>query len=903
MTEDSAYPAHRVADVVLRDGSTVCIRPVHPEDAPSVTAFFRGLSPESAALRFRRGGVDFEAVAARECVVDYRRRFGLVATAGAAAAVVGQAYYEVGATGEAEAAFAVADRFQGRGLGTLLLAHLADAANAAGVHTFQAIVEPHNHRMVEVFRESGFPVEIAVAPGELRVTFPTLLTLAGQQRFEQRERLAAASALRHFFEPRAIAVVGASRERATVGGQIFRNLLEGPFAGPVYPVNPAASAVQGVLAYPTLLSTPDPVDLAVVAVPATAVLAVAGQCAAKGVGAIVVISAGFGEAGAAGQARQDELTRVCREAGIRMIGPNCLGIVNTDPAVHLNGLFSPIDPTPGAIAFASQSGALGLAAMDYAAALGIGLSSFVSMGNKADISSNDLLCYWEGDPRTRAILLYLESFGNPRKFGRIAQRVGKQKPIVCVKSGRSAAGARAASSHTGALLAASDVTVDALFRQAGVIRTDTLEELFDVAKLAAAQPVPPGPRVGIVTNAGGPGILCADTCEAEGLSVPPLTHPTQDAMRQLLPPNASVVNPVDMIATASADQFEQCVSAVLADPDIDAVIAIFIPPLVTTTADVAAALVRARAAGPPEKPLLAVFMTAAGPPAALAAGPAAIPSYGFPEPAARALAHAVRYTQWRARPSDPVAPPQGLRRDAAQALVAAALSHGPGWLGPDAVAELLACYGVAIARQGYAASPEAAAAFAAGLGGPAALKAVAPGLLHKSDVGGVALDLETPTAVLDAAAGMAQRLRAAGHEVQGYVVQEMVTGGVEMLVGLVHDHQFGPVVACGAGGVLVELLGDLSVGLTPLNHRDATDMVARLRSAPILAGYRGAPPRDAGALADLLVRVGIMAEDLPPIAEMDLNPVMVTESGVTVVDARVRIEVPEPPRPPGARRR
>ncbi|MEK7217195.1 MAG: GNAT family N-acetyltransferase, partial [Chloroflexota bacterium] len=720
------YPAGREADVALRDGATISIRPVRPSDEAALTAFFRGLSEDSRALRFNSGAVDFAAVARRECNVDYRRQFGLVATLGPSGPVAGQAYYSAIDGERAEVAFAVADQFQGQGLGTLLLGQLAEAAQDAGIGAFVAQVLPRNHRMLAVFRDSGLPIEVASHPGELQVTFPTSLTPEAVERFAMRESQAAVAAIRRFLEPRSVAVIGASRERGTAGGQVFRNLLDGPFAGPVYPVNPSAPVVQGVVAYPSIGQVPGTVDLAVIVVPGAHVNAVARECAAKGVRSLVVISASFAEAGAEGRERQAQLVRICRDAGMRLIGPNCLGIVNTDPGFRLNAMFSPVTPSPGNAAFASQSGALGLAAMDYAAAVGLGLSSFVSMGNKADISGNDLLGFWEQDPRTDVILLYLESFGNPRKFSQIARRVGRSKPIVAVKSGRSAAGARAASSHTGALLAASDVTVDALFRQAGVIRTDTLEDLFAVATLLAHQPVPLGARVGIVTNAGGPGILCADTCEAEGLAVPALTELTQEQLRLCLPPAASVTNPVDMIATASASQFEQCVTLVLADPNIDAVIAIFIPPLATRPDAVAKALVAAAGRGPDSKPLLAVFMTSKGAPDELAWDSGQLPCYQFPENAARALAHAVRYGAWRSRPQRPSPLLTGLRRDHAKAVVAGALGNEPLWLSPAAVAEVLACYGIQAARQTTAATAGEAAAAAAAMGGPVALKAVAP---------------------------------------------------------------------------------------------------------------------------------------------------------------------------------
>jgi acetyl coenzyme A synthetase (ADP forming)-like protein len=896
------YPAHREADVALRDGATVHIRPVRPDDEARLLGLFRSLSDQSRVFRFFSYGVNLPAEAAREAQVDYVRSFGLLALAGPAEQVAGHAYYVAGEPDCAEVAFAVADAFQGRGLGTILLGQLAEAALANGISRFEAIVRADNHRMLDVFRESGFPIEVQSSPGELHVTFPTSPSEAAIERFEQREQIAAVNALNAFFHPRAVAVIGASRQRGTVGGEVFHNLLRYGFEGPVYPVNPAATVVQSVPAYPSVEAIPVPIDLAVITVPAAQVLDVADACGRKGVRALVVISAGFAEVGEAGRARQRELVAVCRRYGMRLIGPNCLGIVNTDPAFRLNAMFGPLPPVAGRVGFSSQSGALGLAAVDYAGALALGLSTFVSAGNKADISGNDLLNYWESDPQTDVILLYLESFGNPRKFARIARRVGQTKPIVVVKSGRSVAGARATSSHTGALLAASDVPVEALFRQAGVIRTDRLEELFDVAALLANQPLPGGRRVGIVTNAGGPGILCADACEARGLETPPLSEPTQGRLRALLPAEASVGNPVDLIAAATAEQYRQALGLVAADPNVDAVVVIFIPPLVTRAEDVARAILEAAAEPAEKKPLLAVFMSARGAPPALRTGAIRIPAYAFPESAAIALAHAVRYAEWRRRP--PSAPPglEGLRRDEAAALVAAALARGGGWLGPTEVQRLLACYGVALAEQGTGTTPAEAGALAAALGGAVALKAVAPGLLHKTEAGAVRLGLEGAAAVQQAAGEMADRLATAGSPPTGFLVQRMVPPGAEMIVGVVHDPQFGPVIACGAGGVMVELLRDVSVRLAPLTTADAAEMVRELKSYPLLTGFRGGAPRDVAALEDALLRVGALAEDLPQIAELDCNPLLVLDEGAVVVDARVRVAPAEPPRPLGARR-
>jgi acetyl coenzyme A synthetase (ADP forming)-like protein len=900
------YPLHREADVVLRDGSTVHVRPARLADAPEIERLLKGLSDRSRWLRFFSGYPNLAKAVQWATEVDYERRYGLVATSGADGRVVGHAGFErqPDHPDRAEVAMEIADDMQGKGLGTILLGQLAEAAHQLGVTVLDAEVLAENHQMVRVFRDCGFPVKTHSLPGVLLIEFPTSLSPEALDHFERREQVAATAAMRAFFEPHSVAVIGASRRRGTVSGELFHNLLAAGFNGPVYPVNPRAPVVQSVLAYKSVLDVPGPVDLAVLALPAPCVIQAAEECAAKGVRALVVISAGFAETGPEGAERQRELLAVCRAAGMRLIGPNCLGIVNTDAEVRLDATFGPIVPLPGRVGFLSQSGALGLAIIDHANALGLGLSSFASVGNKADISGNDLLSYWEQDDQTDLVLLYLESFGNPRKFARIARRVARTKPVLAVKSGRSAAGARATSSHTGALLAASDVTVDALFHQAGVIRTDSLAELFDVASLLANQPVPAGRRVGIVSNAGGPGIMCADACEAGGLQVVELSPQLQASLAEGLPVEAAVANPVDMLASAPPEHYRRTVELVAASGEVDAVIAIFIPPLRTDPAAVARAVREAAATAGPV-PVLSVVMSAHELPADAAAGGSRLPRYRFPEDAARALVRTVDYADWRQRPEGRVAELPETRPDEAAALLAAALADGPGpsWLAPDEVARLLACYGLPVAEWRLTGSPEEAGAAAVELGGPVALKAVAPRLVHKTEAHAVRLHLTGPDQVRTAAAEMAEAVAAEGYTVDGFLVQRMVGEGVELLVGVVHDASFGPVIACGAGGTAVELLKDVAVRITPLSDADAAEMVRSLATYPLLDGYRGAPRADVAALEDLLLRVSALVEAHPEIAELDCNPVKVLPDGVIVVDARVRVEAATPPLPLAARRR
>lgn len=901
-SKGSSCPIYPAGDVVLRDGSTVRVRVMRADDEEKLLALFQSLSEEAGWWRFFSviRGSALAAEAHRE--VTLANSFALVASTGPEDQVVGHAFYAMLDQNRAEVAFTIADDFQGRGLGTILLGQLAEVAAANGIQIFEAEVVASNHAMLHVFRESGFPIEVSAAAGQLHVTFPTTFTREAIDRFDRREALTAVSALKLFFNPRAVAVIGASRKRGTIGGEIFHNLLSYGFQGPVYPVNPTSDLVQSVPAYASVEAIQGPVDLAVIVVPAAYVVEAAAACGRKGVKALVVISAGFSETGKEGQASQVELLRVCREAGMRLIGPNCMGIANTDLSVRLDATFAPTEPPRGRVGFSSQSGALGLAIMLYANSLGLGLSTFVSVGNKADISGNDLLRYWESDENTDVILLYLESFGNPKKFSQIARRVGRKKPIVVVKSGRSTAGARATSSHTGALIAASDVTVDALFRQAGVIRTDTLAELFDVASLLASQPLPPGNRVGIITNAGGPGILCADTCEARGLEVPVLSEDIQARLREFLLPGASASNPVDMIASASPEHYGRAIEAVLADPNIDALIVIFTPPLVTNAEDVARSIVEAVDRTAKDKPILAVFLSPNAAPAELRLSNPHIPSFAFPETAAIALARAARYRDWREQPESWPPAFEDLRRDEAAAIVATALLRGDGWLTADEIEKLFSCYGLPLIEQKIVGGPDEAGEVAEQFASEVALKVIAPDVIHKTEAGGVHLHLRGADQVRDAANEMKKQLHARAQAPTGFLVQRMAEAGVEMIVGVVHDPQFGPVVACGAGGVQVELLRDVSVRLTPLSKADASEMIRSLKTYPLLTGFRGAKACDVAALEEALLRVSAMVEDIPQIAELDLNPFVVHETGAAILDARVRVVAVEPKPLLGVRR-
>jgi acetate---CoA ligase (ADP-forming) len=897
----TAYPEQRQATVVLRDGATISVRPVQASDERGLARFYAGLSLESRVLRFFAAVSNVDSLAKDMADVDYHSRYGIVALAGPEDEIVGHAMYVEEAPRKAELALAIADALQGRGLGTILLGQLAEAAAANGFDVMEAIVKPENHGMLDMLRESGFPLTVRSEPGEVHADLPTALAPDGLHRFEDRERLAAVAAVGHLLAPRSVAVIGASRQRGTIGAELFRNILVTGFKGEVHPVNPAANEIEGRPCFHSIADIPGEVELAVITVPARAVPDVARQCAAKGVRSLVVISAGFTESGAEGAELQRSLLEICHRSGMRLVGPNCMGVINTAESVSLDATFAPDRPVRGGIGFLSQSGGLGIAVMARAQALGSGISSFVSVGNKADLSGNDFIQFWEQDSATSLVMLYLESFGNPRKFARIARRVSRSKPILAVKGGRGTAGSRATSSHTGALLSGSDVTVDALFRQAGVIRTDTLAELFDAALLLGSQPLPTGRRVGIVTNAGGPAILCADACEAAGLTVPRLGEDLSRELASFLPAAASAANPVDMLAAAGAAEYRRAITEVASSGEVDAVIAIFTPPLVTRASDVVKAIDRAAAGLARPVPVLGVVMSKDSAPRLVREAGSAIPYYPFPENAAHALGLAARYSEWRSIPEEAAPVLGGIDRDRAAAIIAAALAAEPGWIGPRSVLDLLACYGIRLIETRIVNTPLEAGHAAREINAPVALKAIVPGLLHKSDAGAVALGLEGSRAVRVAAAEMERRLSGAGQAPRGYQVQRMAGGGVEMLVGVVQDPHFGPVLACGAGGTATELLKDVAVRITPITAGEAAAMIRSLKTFPLLEGYRGAPRADVGALQDVLLRVSAMVEAHPEIAEMDLNPLIVSSSGAVAVDARIRLETGSSRRPLGAR--
>jgi acetyl coenzyme A synthetase (ADP forming)-like protein len=686
--------------------------------------------------------------------------------------------------------------------------------------------------------------------------------------------------LRPFFEPRTIAVIGASRTRNKIGSEVLHNLVATGFTGAVIPIHPVVDTIEGLKAYARVTDVPQEVDLAMIAVPAAQVAGAVDDCLAKGVPAICIITSGFGECGDEGRHREQEMVRRIRAGGARLIGPNCMGLVNTDPRFAVNATFSPVYPPSGNVAMSTQSGALGLAILDYARQMNIGFSSFVSIGNKADVSGNDLLQHWEHDPRTAVILLYLESFGNPAKFSRTARRISRSKPIVALKSGRSTAGARAAASHTGAL-ASSDDFVDALFHQAGVIRTDTVTELFDVATLLARQPLPRGRRVAILTNAGGPGILTADACQAHGLVVSDLSAQTKAQLRSFLPEAASVNNPVDMLASAPPDHYRRALELLLKDDAVDSVLVIFIPPLVTDADQVAEAIASAASAGP-GKTVCGIFMRSHAAPAALAA----VPCYSFPEPAAIAMARVAAYGEWRRQTEGRVPQLRDLQPRLARRIIESALHRGGGWLSAVEANALLATVGIGMPRSLLATSIDGAVEAAAKLGYPVAIKAVGTALLHKTEHKAIRLNLGDRSAVRLAASELTRSL---GDCMDGLLVQQMVNDGAEMMVGAINDATFGHVVVCGSGGVLIDLLADSACRLHPITNRDAAEMVAGLKGVRLLRGFRGAAALDEASFGDAVLRISALVGLCPEIQELDVNPLKVLPGGVSAVDVRIRV--------------
>jgi acetyl coenzyme A synthetase (ADP forming)-like protein len=895
--------------LVLRDGTVASVRTATAADRESIRQFFHDLSPDSRRKRFFTLAEPSDSIIERmvdsgdphralTLIVHRLRTENLRPVAIASYMAVGPKVAEV--------AFAVDDRFQGKGLSTLLLERLAIRASQYGFEKFHATTLSENIPMLEVFRDSGFAIRSKTTAGVVELQLSLTPSAEGVQSAESRDRAATAASLVPMLTPRGVAVIGVSRDESGIGRRVFEALRAGGFAGPIYPVNRNADTIDDVPVYHSARELPAGADLAVIVVPAPAVLRAVDDCAAAGVKSLAIISAGFAEAGEAGKALQRELVERVRNHGMRLIGPNCMGLLNATTGVRMNASFSPIMPPSGTVSLLSQSGALGIAILDLATERRLGLSTFVSVGNKADVSSNDLLQYWDGDPNTAVILLYLESFGNPRRFARIARRIGRSKPIVVVKAGRTREGSRAARSHTAAL-AASDVAVDALFQQTGVIRANTIDEMFDIAACLDWQPLPAGTRVAIVTNAGGPGILAVDACIDAGLDVAEFGATTRARLAEFLPSEAAIGNPVDMIASAGPNEYRHAVEAALTSDDADALLVIFTPVERRKTAETTAAIrdgiAAGRRAGATGKTVLACVLAEPGAltPLELESPRERVPVYAFPENAARALGKIASYADWRSQPPALFWTFDDIRAADARELCGHVVdSRGDDWLTTEETRQVLNDFGLPIVQTVLVHSADDAATTAAAFGFPVVAKLASSKLLHKTEVGAVHVGLSSERAVRAAfdeltavAAAHGGINRAAG---EGVVIQPMISGGVETIIGITDDPLFGPLVAFGLGGINVEVLGDVKFRIAPLTDRDASELVHGIRGVKLLEGFRGHAPADVDALRELLLRVSRLAEEVPEIVELDLNPVIALSpgNGCRIVDARIRVATRQP---------
>jgi len=867
---------------LLADGSTVEIRPPGPADFDAVKAMHEAMSLDNAYLRFfgfSRTAAETEA--RRICRESRPGQVALLALV--EGQVVGCGSYETirGEPDKAEVAFAVADRMHHKGIATLLLEHLVSHARSHQITTFTGQTLTENTAMLKVLADAGLPVRRQASNGVVDLTFPlpgladgtdldTYLTAVAE-----RESGAEVASLRHVFAPESVAVIGASRHAGTVGRVILDNIRDAGYAGKVYAVNPHARQIGGEPVLASAADLPEHTDLAVIAVPAAAVLGAAEQCGRRGVRAVVVITSGLDDAARAG------LLATCHRHSMRLIGPNCFGVAV--PGIGLDATFAAAHPRAGVAGLVMQSGGLGIAAAGQLSRLGIGISSFASVGDKLDVSSNDMLMWWEHDGVTRLAVLYIESFGNPRKFARTARRVAASIPVLAVEAGRSQAGQRAAASHTAAV-ATPLVTREALFTQAGVIMVPGFGDLIETAALLATQPVPAGSTVAIVSNVGGAGVLAADACTDLGLTVHQPHEQIRRRLRALIPQGGAADGPIDTTAAVSAGQFRECLELAAADEEVSAMIALVLP--TGSTGDLVAAIQQANI----RVPLAAVLLDQAETVRLLAAPEDSrrIPAYGYPEAAAAAVARAARYGAWRATPRGVVPMFAGIRTEDAHVLVHKFLetSRDGGWLPPEKTAALLHCYEIPLAELVPVHSERDAIRAFQAAAGPVVLKADVPGLVHKTDAGGVILDLRTKA---DVRAAYRRLAGIFGDKLHAALVQPMIGDGTEVIVGVTDDHLFGPLVVFGLGGVATEVLADHAARLTPLTDTDADTLIRSIRSAPLLQGHRGSPAADLAALRDLLLRVSRLADDLPEVTDLDLNPVIARPDGVFVVDARVKV--------------
>ncbi len=886
---------------ILRDGYRVLLRPIEKSDVSLWLGFISRLSTHSLYLRFHyipKGMTEDDAL--HYCTVDYKNSFAYVAEIGYGKErkiIAITRYYRLPNKRSAEVAFAIEDAYQNIGLGTKLIQGLADVARENDINVFEADVLGENRQMMIAFKDYGFHITSSMEGGVYHVTFPIKQTTVVDKKEAFRDRTAVVASLQPLVNPKSVAIIGAARNVGTIGNLLMRCILQSGYSGIVYPVNPNTEAVLSIKSYPSVLDVPGKVDMAIIAVPAAVVNHVADECGRKGVRALIVISDGFRERNPEGAVREEELRNITLSYGMRLVGPNCMGIINTDPEISLNATFSQVYPKVGNIAFLSQSGAMGLTILEHVRNMNMGLSSFVSVGNRADVSYHDFLQYWEQDPATKVILLYLESFGDPDKFARIARRVSMKKPIVAVKSGTTAAGARAASSHTGAL-ASSDVASSILFKNAGIIRVNTVEELFNMAALLSTQPLPKGRRLAIVTNGGGPGIIAADAAASNGLLVEELSEETHAKIRPMMKRGINIGNPIDTTAGASAEEYERILRVLAEDDNVDSVLAIFAPPIVIETGEMEKALGRvAPLFWRYKKPILGCFIGQKGLSSQLGTQGHYIPLFTFPEEAMVSLRRATEYDELRRKPQGKIPVFKDIQKEKARELIDAAIQNskeGTLWLSPTEIADLLKYYGIQCAKVAVASTADEAQTAAAKLGFPVAVKLESPTITHKTDVGGVILNVTSESEVEKAFNTIKKNLEKLGREKEmtGVTIQQMSTGGIETIVGVTQDPSFGPLMMFGSGGIYAELLKDVTLKLHPITDLDAVEMIGSLKMTKLLEGYRGSPPRDIDALQDLLLRVSAMVEDVPEIAELDLNPVnvMLKGEGYRVIDARIMVK-------------
>jgi acyl-CoA synthetase (NDP forming)/GNAT superfamily N-acetyltransferase len=889
VVDANATPQIPEGDAVLIDGSTIHLRALVAADREALVAFVDALTPESRRRRFFSTLTKLEGPLLDRLInVDQKDAIAVVAERAGAIVAVGRAHLIEPADGldpSAEIAFVVLDSLQGLGIATLLLESLASQARSVGIKRFVATTRVDNTEMLGVFKAAGFVTTVQRDPEDvalLTVSFSTVDDSDSAAARYHREQMATVASLRPLLRPSSIAVIGASRNPNAVGGRVLRELIVSGFTGHIVPINPHADLLESILVSRSIADVAIHIDLAIIAVPAEHVVEIVEQCARAGVRSVLVLSAGFAEMGPEGRARQQQLLEAARRGGMRLIGPNCLGIVTTDPLVSMHAAFTALPVLAGSVAMMSQSGAVAIAIAAMASDMGVGMSSLVSVGNKADVSGNDLLEYWDQDPLTKVIALYLESFGNPRKFGRIAREVSKTKPIIAIKAARSSAGSRAALSHTGAL-AVEDSTVDALFEQSGVLRVDEPSELLALANAFVQLPLPTGRRVAIVGNAGGLAILAADALSHERLVLATLGDHTVATIKQSAPANAALHNPIDLTAMATPEQLRQAITSVSADPEVDAVIVVLVNMDAQDVANFRSTLNELVHAA--DKPIISVF--AATP--VLAANVATVPTAASTREAALVIRRMAERGEWLANLEDPELPLAGSEIDRIRTIVASELAHRPEgtWLDTVVASEIVDITGVPVNKIVLALDEDSAIDAAQTIGFPVCLKAANPNLVHRSDVGGVHLSLRDDFNVAAAFRSIEHSVRS---EMNGVLVQAMSLPGVEMIVGIQNNPAFGPIVLVGAGGRTAELWRDTALHLAPLSRSAARNMLKTLRCFPLLTGFRGGPLGDIEALVDVIVRVAQLGAEVPEIVELDINPVIVHMTGLSAVDIKIRLQ-------------